>query len=59
MQEPIYEPKTRVQCGNYRFVEINPNTKMPIFKCCPNHDGDSDYCLPYKVTDQLNIHQTV
>jgi hypothetical protein len=43
----LYVPRKRIQVGKFRFVEINPNPKIPIFRCCPNHDGDPDYCIPY------------
>ena len=42
-----YVPKPRVQFGNYHFVEVVPDPKMPILRCCASHSGDADYNIPY------------
>uniref|UniRef100_A0AC35ETG6 Uncharacterized protein n=1 Tax=Panagrolaimus sp. PS1159 TaxID=55785 RepID=A0AC35ETG6_9BILA len=51
-----YVPKKRKQFGKYRFVEVDPNPTIPIFLCCPYHNGDGN--VPQQTTNDIkNVHQ--
>uniref|UniRef100_A0A914PXL8 Uncharacterized protein n=1 Tax=Panagrolaimus davidi TaxID=227884 RepID=A0A914PXL8_9BILA len=48
--------KERVQFGKYRFVKIDPHPRIPVFRCCPSHDGDIN--VPQQGTNVIkNVHQ--
>uniref|UniRef100_A0AC35GAT5 Uncharacterized protein n=1 Tax=Panagrolaimus sp. PS1159 TaxID=55785 RepID=A0AC35GAT5_9BILA len=47
--------KERVQFGKYRFVKIDPHPRIPIFRCCPSHDGDVN--VPQQGRNNINHQQ--
>lgn len=54
------QPRKRIDFGGYRFVEIDPNARMPKFRCCngvhagDESDSEDDECGRHAVLHSAN-----